>query len=70
MDNALVFCVLIALAGVWTTLIAYGVIGTKPGESATVDKLKAQFGGFNKVAGPMVIAAGVIGAVTRLVGAW
>jgi hypothetical protein len=70
MDQPALICGLVALGGLWVSLIAYGVVGPPPGQSPATDRAREKFGPFNRVAGPLTIVAGLVGLVTRLTGLW
>jgi hypothetical protein len=70
MDQPAIFSGIVALCGVWISLMAYGVIGTKPGKSPVVDRARAQFGTLNRISGPLVAVGGLIALVTHLMGVW
>jgi hypothetical protein len=59
---------LMALAGLYVTLLGYRVIGTPPGQNPKVDAHRAKWGPFYRVAGPVLIAGGVVLGLIRVAG--
>jgi hypothetical protein len=49
--------------GIYMTLLAYRVVGKKPGESPRYDEWHAKCAGMLKVLGPLVTLSGVFFAV-------
>lgn len=47
------------LCGLYGTLLAYRVLGKKPGQDPRWDKWHQRFGGYMKILGPLVMAFGV-----------
>jgi hypothetical protein len=70
MDQPAIIAGLVALCGLWISLVAYGVIGPKPGQSPATDKTRAQFASLNRIGGPLVAVGGLIALVTHLLNVW
>ena len=51
------------LGGIYATLIAYRVLGKKPGQSPRYDEWHGKYAGMLKVLGPLMIVFGVFLAV-------
>jgi hypothetical protein len=49
--------------GIYATLLAYGVLGKKPGQSPRYDEWHRKYAGMLKVLGPLVTLFGVFLAV-------
>jgi hypothetical protein len=54
------------LGGIYATLIAYRVLGKKPGQSLQYDEWHLKYGGMLKVLGPLVTLFGVYLAVEAI----
>jgi hypothetical protein len=59
---------LMALAGVYLTLLGFRVIGTPPGQNPQVDAHRAKWGSIYRIGGPALIAIGLVLGLIRLFG--